>query len=166
MNYTNAYDFIKKGYAEHFSVDEWLNPEELKFVNYRVISNLDDLREEHGKAIIPSQHPRGLIRTDGSKTSRHFVDLETGKQGKAVDVFPTGDVRDCWVKAVENTNWGGIGVYLDTKRNVNQPGPMMHLDIDFRENGSRSFWVRVKREYIYLEVEPDKFWKYLAMASK
>jgi len=164
MNYNNAYEFIEKGYAEYFSINEWPNPEELKYVDYRVISNLDDLRETYGKPIIPSQHPRGLVRTDGSITSRHFINFNTGELGQATDVFPRGDVRDCWLKAVENPNWGGIGVYLDTIRNRNQPGPMMHLDIDFRD-GHRSFWVRVRKKYIYLDHEPDNFWKYLAQAS-
>lgn len=165
MNHSSAYEFIEKGYSTNFKLNEWLNPEELKYVDYRVIYNLDDLRDDHGRAIIPSQHPRGLIRTDGSEESRHFVDIDAGKLGKAVDVFPRGDARHCWLKATENPNWGGIGVYLDTIRNRNQPGPMMHLDIDFR-NGQRSFWVRVNKKYIYLNSDPDNFWKYLAQASE
>ena len=159
----NAYEFIEKGYAEHFSLEEWPDPEELKYVDYKVIENLDKLREAHGRAIIPSQHPDGLIRTSGSKTSRHYVDIQRREMGEAVDVFPKGDVRDCWIKAVENPEWGGIGVYLDTNRNRNQPGPMMHLDIDFR-NGNRSFWVRNKGKYIYLADEPNNFWFFLAKA--
>lgn len=160
----NAYEFIENGHARYFSVKEWPNPRDLKYVHYTVIENLDKLRGAHGNAIIPSQDSDGLIRTAGSKTSRHYVDVSRGKMGEAVDVFPKGDVRDCWIKAVENPAWGGIGVYLDTNRNRNQPGPMMHLDIDLR-NGNRSFWVRNKGNYIFLDSNPDDFWFFLSKAA-
>lgn len=163
MNYNNAYEFIDKGFSDNFKLNEWRDPEELKYVDYRVIMNLDDLRDAHGNPIYPSRAEGGLIRTTGSVTSRHHVDPSIGKLGQAIDVFPEGDVRLCWLRAVENTNWGGIGVYLDTNRNELQPGPMMHLDIDPR-NGFRAFWIRVGGDYVFLHEKPNQFWFYLAKA--
>ena len=85
--------------------------------------------------------------------------------GLAVDVFPSVNVMDFWICAVENLHWKGIGVYLDTNVNSLQPQPMVHLDIDTRSDGQRWFWVRDNGKYIYRHIEPERYWKLLAEAS-
>lgn len=156
----NAYEFIEKGYAEYFSLDEWPVPEDLRFVDYKVIEHLDNLREAFGYPIYPSQEPTGLVRTDGSVTSRHYIG--DGKLGHAIDVFPSVNTLECWLQAVENTAWYGIGVYLDTNVLPLQPQPMLHLDID-NSRRNRSFWVR-DGKYVLKSKDPAKFWKKLSEA--
>jgi len=158
----NAYEFIEKGYAEHFTLTEWPVPEDLRFVDYKVIEYLDDLRESFGHAIYPSQLPAGLVRNDGSQTSRHYVG--DGQLGQAVDVFPSVNTLECWLKAIENRAWFGIGVYLDTNVSRMQPQPMLHLDID-NSRSSRSLWVR-DGDYIFKSTNPEKFWKKLSEAYR
>lgn len=163
MRFKNAYQFLEKGYAEYFSLDEWPIPEDLQYVHYKVIEGLDELREAFGHPIYPSQNPDGLVRFDGSRTSRHYVG--DGGWGLAVDVFPSVNVLDCWLKAIEMPQWYGIGVYLDTQHLPLQPQPMLHLDID-DSRGFRAFWVRNSGEYIKKHRDPQKFWNYLAKASE
>jgi hypothetical protein len=159
---SNVYDYIKEGYIEHFDVDEWPVPEDLKFVDYRVIKYLDELRERFGSAIYPSQVPKGLVRRTGSTTSRHYIG--DGSLGLAVDVFPSERSLDCWLEAIGMNVWTGIGVYLDTNRSRWQPGPMIHLDID-ENRPKKTFWVRDGSYYVK-DDNPSKFWKLIYQASK
>lgn len=141
--------------VRHFSPHEWSDPSILSLIDADVLLGLAALRERHGKPIHPSRHPEGWVRHGGSTTSMHYVG--DGRLGRAADFFPEGDVRDCWLHAIEDSRWGGFGLYLDTKRNARQPGPMMHLDL---RPGPRVFWVRTATgRYVYKHERPNQFWR-------
>jgi len=149
----NAYDYIAVGTSEHFSLSEWAEPDILKDVDVKVIQALDRLRERAGIALHPSQLADGWARFKGSKTSRHYA---VGRLSDAADIFPARQVLDCWIAAMEDPYWGGIGLYLDTNRNKLQPQPMLHLD---GRNGDRVFWVRNARgRYVYQHKHQAQFW--------
>jgi len=162
MKYSNAYEYlIQNAETSSFSVDEWPRPEDLKFVKSEVIQLLDITRKRFGHPVYPSQNPDGLVRRSGSKTSRHYIG--DGSMGQAVDVFPSKNVLDFWLCAVEIPSWTGIGLYLDTNINRIQPQPMIHLDIGARP--ARAFWVRDRNgKYIYKSQSSKDFWKNLSEA--
>lgn len=136
-----------------FTASEWPDPNILSLVHARVLQNLDTLRDRYGEPIHPSQHPDGWARQRGSVTSQHYA---VGRLSTAADVFPAGDVLACWLEALRMPEWGGIGLYLDTKLNAAQPGAMMHLDL---RTGPRRLWVRNEiGEYIYHHDSPKRFW--------
>lgn len=165
MIYRNALEYLSDPDTDsYFSPNEWPVPEDLQYVHAEVLYNLDKTRHAFGAPVFPSGFRGGLVRRSGSTTSRHYIG--DGSLGEAVDVFPSVDVLDFWLLAVENTSWRGIGVYLDTNVNRRQPQPMVHLDIGRREHGNRVFWVRNNGKYIYKYKEPDLFWELLAEASK
>jgi len=165
MIYKNALEYLTDpDTGSYFSPKEWPVPEDLKYVSTEVLYNLDKTRHAFGAAVFPSGVADGLVRRSGSRTSRHYIG--DGSLGKAVDVFPSVDVMDFWLLAIENTAWQGIGLYLDTNVNRRQPQPMVHLDIDHREHGNRVFWVRDRDKYIYKHKEPEKFWELIAEAGK
>lgn len=150
---TTAYDYIAK--SRYFKRHEWPDPTVLAYADARLLVGLDALRDAINRPIHPSQHPEGLVRFDGSETSQHYVG--NGRLSTAIDFFPEGDVRECWLHAVADPRWGGFGIYLDTKRLPRQPGPMMHLDL---RGGPRVFWVRTATgKYIYAHKRPNMFWK-------
>lgn len=165
MIYRNAYEYlIARNHQSFFTPEEWPVPEDLKFVKAEVIYELNNTRRNFGKAVFPSRVPEGLVRRSGSRTSRHYIG--DGRLGMAVDVFPSVNVMDFWLCAVENLHWRGIGVYLDTNVNSMQPQPMVHLDIDNRSHGQRALWVRdEKGVYIHKSTDPELFWELLAKAS-
>lgn len=161
-----AYEYIAGGSSRWFTLDEWeyeptgLTPEILKYVSWNVISQMDRLRDLYGMAILPSKVPGGWARFTGSAGSRHYAKHDLAIAG---DMFPTGDVLECWLKALTISAFGGFGLYLDTKRSEIQPGPMMHLDLRL---GARRFWVRKAGEYTLLHEDPKKFWKLVAEVAE
>lgn len=156
-----AYDDLTAYRYGNFSPSEWPDPTVLKLVDTRVLAGLNKLRDMHGKALHPSKHPDGWSRTTGSTTSRHYA---VGRLSDAGDFFPEGDVLECWLKAIQMPEWGGFGLYLDTKKSIYQPGAMMHLDL---RPGPRVFWIRNEiGEYVLKDKEPAKFWNALARVRK
>ena len=85
MRIENAYQYIDEGYSLHFKLHEWPVPEDLKYVHFKVIERLDMLRDKFGHPIYPSLRPSGLVRDEGSRTSRHYIG--DGGWGLAVDVL-------------------------------------------------------------------------------
>lgn len=151
----NGYDAVEA--SRWFSLDEFHNPEDLFQVRGDLIHELDHLRELAGVAIHPSRDPQGLIRKDGSVTSRHYVG--DGGLSTAIDVFPEGRVASFLVAAMMRMTFRGIGVYGDTKIiEPYQPGPMVHLDM---RPGPVALWVRQEGEYISHALEPRRFYKLL-----
>lgn len=140
-------------HSRYFSLSEWPDPNVLSMVDAEVIKGLDSLRYRFGAPILPSKHPGGWARLDGSTDSQHYA---KGRLATAADVFPVGPVLDCWLAAIEDPFWGGIGLYLDTRLSPSQPGAMLHLDI---RSEPRIMWVRNEvGKYTYKHTEPDKFW--------
>lgn len=158
----SAYDYIERGLARNFRLDEWPDPVALTMLDSRVLEGADALRDRVGRAIHPSQHLEGFARTTGSQSSRHFAG--SGRMSDAGDWFPTGDIMEWWLAAVEDRRWGGIGVYLDTAIRSNPPQPTSMLHLDLRP-GPRLFWVRNETgEYIYHT--DRRFWKALSRAQR
>lgn len=132
----------------------------------RAIGLLLDFRRKLGRPVHPSRwvsedgERSGFARFGGSVNSRHYA---RGRLADAMDVFPEGDVLEAWTLAL-SMPFGGIGVYLDTRVNRLQPGPMLHLDLRPR----RVLWVRVAGEYIYLHQSEDmrnRFWEAIGQVA-
>lgn len=112
---------------------------------------LDFFRSELGSPVYPSPLEAGWIRTDGSKTSRHYIG-ENGdeRESDAGDVFITCDPFYALITAVR-CGYTGIGLYFDTQYK-SKPMVMMHLDT---RPGTPVVWTRVDGEYTTIYPRPD-----------
>ena len=100
-----------------------------------VLTKLQNLRHIWDNPIHPSRHSDGWARFEGSENSRHYA---VNRLSDAGDFFPEGNVFEFWL-LMQQTKWGGIGIYFDTRRGRLQPGPMIHGDL--REE--RILWCRI-----------------------
>lgn len=146
----------------HFSAGEFpvlstaLGPcSVLEFVDAALIRALSRFREALGASVTPSPLAAGWVREGGSTGSRHYVgpiqrnadgDLQSRHLGDAGDVFPEGDIRTAWLTALAMTEFGGVGVYFDTRGPSGTPQPMLHLDL---RPGPRVLWLRDNGQYLY-----------------
>jgi len=128
----------------------------LHLVNAEVVSVLQRLRDMSGIPITPSPVPEGWARTSGSVGSRHYA---VGRLSDAGDVFPArGRLLECWIRAQQIQEIGGLGLYIDTNGPDGLPWPMMHLDL--RQTATRTFWIRTEKiAYHYLHSSPVTFWR-------
>lgn len=112
-------------------------PDTVRHCKPELIHKLDEMRSILGYPIHPSPVPGAWVRTDGSKTSRHYID-----HADAGDIFPMG----CPVLAYHAAllTFSGVGIYFDTTYN-GHPRPMLHVDL--REKPTT--WFRERGEYFY-----------------
>ena len=112
---------------------------------------LDFFRSQLGSKVFPSPLVEGWVRTDGSKTSRHYIG-ENGdeRQSDAGDVFIECDPFYAMIIAIE-CGFTGIGLYFDTQYK-GQSMTMMHLDT---RPGRPVIWTRVDGEYKTIFPRPN-----------
>jgi hypothetical protein len=122
----------------YFTPKEFLQGS-LKYLDPKLIVELDSFRHALGQRVHPSPAFGGLYRLDGSVTSRHYA---VNRLSDAADIFPEGDVLKAFQVAKEGP-WGGIGIYLDTRGPNGKPWPMLHLDL---RPGTRILWARIKED--------------------
>ncbi len=132
----------------------------LEFVDAELIRALSRFRQALGAPVTPSPVAAGWIREGGSHGSRHYIGpIRRDEDGRpmstrlstAGDVFPAGDIRTAWLVALGMPEFGGIGVYVDTRGPSGTPQPMLHLDL---RPGPRALWLRDARGYHYPSGSP------------
>ncbi len=126
---------------------------DLSLTDARTILTLQAIRTQGGFPIFPGLQQSNWGRTWGSEKSEHFgVD----RLSTAGDVFPArGHVMRFWTLCQEQAAVGGIGLYLDTRRN-GRPWLMVHLDLRPRP---RMMWVRDEAgNYWSDNRNPIQFW--------
>ena len=130
---------------ENFSESEFSHTD-LTLISKALILELQVFQELLGHSVFPSPNKNGWARESGSRTSRHYA---IGRLCDAGDVFPECHIAEAFLAAVR-CNFGGIGIYLDTKYQ-DEPKPMLHLDK--RPMSSQVMWLREtidgKEKYIY-----------------
>lgn len=145
--------------VDNFSRSEF--PDTVEHCDPDLILKLQDFRERHGRPIHPSRHPKGWGRTKPKyQASQHYADPDEYILGRAMDVFPEGNVLQALTLALE-LDFGGIGIYFDTRISDLQPGPMLHLDL----RPQRVLWCRVNGKYYYPakdKLQEIKYWSSLA----
>ncbi len=126
---------------------------DLSLTDARTILTLQAIRTQGGFPIFPGLLQANWGRTRGSETSEHFA---VGRLSTAGDVFPQrGHVMRFWTLCQGQELAGGIGLYLDTRRN-GQPWLMVHFDLRPRP---RLMWVRDEAgNYWYDTINPIQFW--------
>lgn len=116
----------------------------------QLIYCLDAFRNLLGTPVHPSKARGALARTgpDASRTSQHYAG--EGRKSRAADVFPDCEARHAFAIALSQPCWGGIGLYFDTRKSINEPHYMMHLDLRPIEPGARRvLWYRINGKYTY-----------------
>lgn len=143
----------------------------LEFTDAEVIRAIDRFRNRLGAGVSPSPLAAGWVREEGSTGSRHYIgpiklygngEPQSVRLSTAGDIFPYCDIREALLVALGMPEFGGIGVYLDTRGLRGTPQPMMHLDL---RDGPRQVWMRYEGEYIYPgrgQHEMDFFFRKLA----
>ena len=145
----NRIDFSN---TEHFTASEW--PEgTLEHMNQRVFDALFELRSRVDCPMTPSNLARAHVRHEAS-FSRHSTN-NMKRLADATDVFLGNPemAHHVLVAARSIEGIGGIGIYFDTK-----PSVMLHIDM----RPDKLDWVRSKGEYIYLQKEPDIYYRAMA----
>jgi len=137
--------------TEYFSTEEFR--EWSDEMSPRLVTMLDVLRYQLGRAIIISPHPDSLGRNLGrDDMSAHNID----HWGEVIggDFFVDGVIHREAVEDVAHKmkmiGFTGIGVYSDTHY-LDGPHPMFHGDVRPNENmGSPATWGRVEGKYTSL----------------
>lgn len=140
----------------------------LHFLDAEVVHNLDKFRRLLGQPVSPNPVDEGWVREGGSEGSRHYIgqirkedgDLQPKRLSTAGDVFPDCDARLAFLTALGMSEFGGIGIYLDTNGPKGTPQPMLHLDL----RSERTVWMRYDGEYIYpgnSQEQMDRFFRHL-----
>lgn len=134
----------------HFSENEFPAGVPVKMAP-AFLYRLDEFREKLGRRVFPSPLVGGWIRTDGSKTSRHYIG-ENGDErlSDAGDVFPDCDIWYALIIAIQ-CGFTGIGIYFDTNYG-GKLKPMMHLDT---RPGDLVIWIRDEGKYTTIFPRPD-----------
>lgn len=129
----------------------------LEFTDADTIRAISRFRDLLGHAVVPSPLTAGWIREGDSQSSQHHIGpisqgsdgaLESQRLSTAGDVFPYCDARLAFTLARSMTEFGGVGIYLDTNGPSGHPQPMLHLDT---RSGRRQVWMRFEGRYIYPE---------------
>jgi len=134
-----------------------------RYIEPFLIYRLQDFRTRYGRRVFPSPVSGAIARTNGSKTSQHFIgdwDNPTRKS-TAIDIFPEGKAIHYALAAMQMVGLNGIGVYLNTKGPDGQPWVMLHIDIRRLPANAHGpvFWV-VDREGNYrLPYKSPEHWK-------
>lgn len=130
---------------ENFSKTEFSHTD-LMLIKGSLILELQAYRVLLGHKVFPSPNKNGWARESGSRTSRHFA---IGRLCDAGDIFPDCHIAEAFLAAVR-CNFGGIGIYLDTKYR-GEPKPMLHVDM--RPMSNQVMWLREtidgKEKYTY-----------------
>jgi len=133
----------------------------LELVSASLLVTLQGIRDKTGIPITPSPVHDGWARTDGSKTSRHYA---VGRLSDAGDVFAArGRGLDLWLRLIETSNIGAIGLYADTNGPDGSPWLMIHLDL--RSARQKVLWVRDER-YVYFHQDRVDFWRVVSEIIK
>lgn len=134
----------------HFSTSEF-PPNTVDKMNPAYLHRLDFFRSELGRPVYPSPLVDGWIRTDGSKTSRHFIgECSNERLSDAGDVFPECDLFYALIIAIK-CGFTGIGLYFDTSFRGKKK-PMMHLDT---RPGGTVIWTRIDGKYKTIFPRPN-----------
>ena len=120
----------------------------IKYADPHALVCLMDLRLTINSSISPSLASGALARFDGSKTSRHYVDLtlKEPKYSTAFDLFFKADPRFVFYTLLCESAFRGIGVYFDTRNNKGVDQIMFHVDI----RKDRATWCRIDGKYYYV----------------
>lgn len=145
----------------HFSIGEFPSLQVsgdtvsvLEFVDAKLLTALEKFRTLLGAPVRPSPLDEGWVRTGGSETSQHYIgpirlDADGEPTSKrlslAGDIFPVCDIRHALFTALAIPEFGGIGVYLDTKLDGKRHA-MLHVDL---RPGPRQIWMRYGGTYHY-----------------
>ena len=135
---------------ENFSASEFSHVD-LNHLSCEVIYELQYFRDVLGHKVFPSPVPKAWCRYDGSKTSQHYA---VDRLGTAGGVFPDCYIGEALLAALR-TNFGGIGIYLDTFYN-GEPKPLIHLDL--RPISQQAIWFAetINGERVYTTFYPHK----------
>lgn len=128
-----------------FSTSEF-SEDPIKFSDPHSLICLQDFRTQINSRIYPSKATGGLARFDGSKTSRHYVNLAENKLSTAFDLFFEADPQYIFYKLLCDSAFRGIGVYFDTKDNHGKPSVMFHVDT----RDERVTQCRINKKYYYV----------------
>ena len=135
---------------------------DLSKVDAALIHQLQFLRKRSGVPLIPSPAHGAWSRTWGSHGSRHYA---VDRLSDAGDLFPERDrLMEVWLYAVQMQEFGGIGLYFDTKGPDGKLWPMIHLDL----RPGRLFWAchldDGVRRYEYFPA--GRFWEVITEGLK
>jgi len=126
----------------------------LELISASLLVTLQTVRTRTGIPIIPSPLPAGWARTSGSVTSRHYA---VGRLSDAADVFPVkGRCLELWLRLLETSNIGAVGIYADTSGPDGTPWPLIHFDL--RETRQKVLWAR-DGDYFYFPQARIDFWR-------
>jgi hypothetical protein len=134
----------------------------LECIDSRVITTLQSVRYVLQQPIYPSPNIQGWVRLDPKQsTSRHYAGNRLSDAG---DIFPEkGYCVECWIRMQQMKQVGGFGLYLDTRGIDGTYWPMLHFDL---RPGTRIFWIRKNKKYLYMHYNSLKFWQLLSELIK
>jgi len=129
---------------EYFNFPEF-KKEDLEHMDADFIVNLQRFRSLSAIPMTPSPAPGALWRTDtGCGQSQHCA---VDRLSDACDLFPArGRELECFLKALQFPQFGGVGLYADTTLNGRRH-IMIHLDSRPYSPLYKSVWLRAKGVY-------------------
>ena len=151
-------DLILKASTMDFGVIRRFVPSEfpgkaLEYLDESIVRVLDEYAVFLKHPVHLTTLEAGFYRFGGSERSRHWVgpapSIVTGREdvrrlSTAVDVFPFCDTGEAFEAAVNCREFGGIGIYYDTKYG-GKDRTMFHFDLRERP----LWWCRVGGIYYY-----------------
>ncbi len=112
----------------------------LPLLNADFIRKLQKFRTNINAPIYANPNISGWVREYGNPKSRHYA---VDRLSDAGDVFTEKwFTLHLWYAAIQNPDFNGIGLYLDTKFR-GKPHPMIHLDTrPLKKKYHKVMWIR------------------------